>query len=55
VVVGEELNAGHGVAGVEGAVVAVAAEITDMAAAEVERLSRSTDWPVVLLLRGGVR
>jgi hypothetical protein len=55
VVVGEELDAGHGVAGVEGAVVAVAAEITDMAAAEVERLGRRTDWPVVLLLRGSVR
>jgi hypothetical protein len=37
VVVGEELDAGHGVAMVEGAIVAMAAEIPDMAAAKVER------------------
>jgi hypothetical protein len=49
VVVGEELDAGHGVAVVEGAIVAVAAEITDMAAAKVQRLGRGANWPVILL------
>ena len=52
VVVGEELDAGHGVARVKGAVVTVAAEITDMAAAEVQGLGRGANCPVVLLFGG---